>query len=302
VKRTATLILLLIALLIPRSVYSDEQVRQVQEELRKRNLYYGDIDGRTSSELGEAIARYQQRKGFAVTGAIDDPTLRSLGIAAPAPAIDATELPDVPVLRSDMGLRGSDFHFVNGQAAPAPTPAPTPDAPPKVAPPSVREQATDFIRRYFAACETANVNDELEFYGNEIDYYQHGKVAKTYVQQDLTTYDERWPTRKYVVDDKIRISERGDKIIARCRVSFSVATIAELRKANGKTDQTFMLGRRPDGSLEIQSIKEVRVRPPSSKSRSKSKKPVPLLQRAGNTVKKLFDSKGKPRRYQDQRP
>ena len=303
-RRAVSLALVLIPLFfVAGPINADEQVRQVQEELRKRNLYYGDIDGRPSTELSEAVARYQQRKGFAATGAIDDPTLRSLGIAAPAPATAVTELPDVPVLKSDSGLRARDFRYVNTPVGPMPTPAPTPAEPAKPAATPVRDQASDFIRRYFAACETTNVTDELDFYAEEIEYYQHGRVNKAYVQQDLATYDERWPTRSYVVSDAMKISERGDKIVARCRVAATLAKGSAGRKANVKTDQTFILGRRPDGVLEIESIKEVRIRPPASRSRNKVKKPAPLIDRAGNTIKKMFRTKNvKPRRYEDQRP
>ena len=37
---------------------ADETVRQVQEELRKRNLYFGNIDGQTSPVLVDALKRY----------------------------------------------------------------------------------------------------------------------------------------------------------------------------------------------------------------------------------------------------
>src|SRR3954468_10145758 len=78
---------------------ADETVRQVQEELRKRNLYFGNIDGQNSPVLTDALKRYQTRKGFAVTGPVDKDTARSLNIS-PATVAAAT-LPDVPVLKSD---------------------------------------------------------------------------------------------------------------------------------------------------------------------------------------------------------
>ena len=59
---------------------ADEKVRQVQEELRKRNLYFGNVDGQESPELSGALKRYQTRKGFAVTGSVDDETATSLHI------------------------------------------------------------------------------------------------------------------------------------------------------------------------------------------------------------------------------
>ena len=61
---------------------ADETVRQVQEELRKRNLYFGNIDGQTSPVLVDALKRYQTRKGFTVTGKVDADTATSLHVQA----------------------------------------------------------------------------------------------------------------------------------------------------------------------------------------------------------------------------
>ena len=55
------------------------------EELRKRHLFFRDIDGRPSLDFALAIKRYQQRQGFAQTGVADEMTLYSLGIGEPAP-------------------------------------------------------------------------------------------------------------------------------------------------------------------------------------------------------------------------
>ena len=54
-----TSILLLLPLL--GLARADETVRQVQEELRKRNLYFGNIDGQNSAVLTDALKRYQTR-------------------------------------------------------------------------------------------------------------------------------------------------------------------------------------------------------------------------------------------------
>src|SRR4051794_33167251 len=79
---------------------ADETVRQVQEELRKRNLYFGNIDGKSSPVLIDALKRYQTRKGFAVTGQVDKDTARSLDVRSTV-VTTAAVLPDVPVLKSD---------------------------------------------------------------------------------------------------------------------------------------------------------------------------------------------------------
>ena len=78
--------------------WSGELTRQMQEELRKRNLYFGEIDGTDSEFLKKAVAKYQSLKGFPQSGVPDEATLQSLGLKGEdlPPA-----LPDVAVLKSD---------------------------------------------------------------------------------------------------------------------------------------------------------------------------------------------------------
>src|SRR3977135_2909257 len=81
---------------------ADESVRQVQEELRKRNLYFGNIDGQTSPVLVDALKRYQTRKGFTVSGKGDAHTATSVPVQVTTAAATATVMPDMPVLKSDI--------------------------------------------------------------------------------------------------------------------------------------------------------------------------------------------------------
>src|SRR5438477_12342013 len=60
-------------------IFADDQVRRVQEELRKRHLFYGEITGEISPSLTAAIGRYQERKGLARTGFIVLDNCISLG-------------------------------------------------------------------------------------------------------------------------------------------------------------------------------------------------------------------------------
>ncbi|HEX8309910.1 MAG TPA: peptidoglycan-binding domain-containing protein [Chthoniobacteraceae bacterium] len=97
--------LLCLAMLIAApGLRAEEEVRSVQEELRRRNLYFGDIDGRRTPELEQAVKRYQKKKGFSTSGREDRETLRSLGLVQRAPdepLPKAVEWPSEPVLKSD---------------------------------------------------------------------------------------------------------------------------------------------------------------------------------------------------------
>jgi len=54
---------------------------QVQRALAARGYYYGPIDGVLGPGTRGAIQRYQIDRGLAVTAAIDEPTLATLGLA-----------------------------------------------------------------------------------------------------------------------------------------------------------------------------------------------------------------------------
>jgi hypothetical protein len=253
---------------------ADEQTRQVQEELRKRHLFFRDIDGRPTLEYAIALKRYQARQGFPVSGVADEMTLYSLGIGEPAaPAKGATELPNVPVLKSDAALP---------ELRPQPGPVPTKN---QTAGNVSKAEIRDFLRRYFEACQSAAPQDELAFYADRVAYYDHGAVDKSYIQNELAVYNQRWPNRKYTMRDSLRVVRSGNHTVAKVRVAFQLANMAYNRKASGRTDDTFSLAKNGD-SLEIVSVKEARVRRPTRKRRRPPNFPAAV----GRSVKKVFRS------------
>jgi hypothetical protein len=274
VSRKSIILFLLFALSCSRIVRADEETRQVQEELRKRHLFFRDIDGRPSLEYAIALKRYQARQGFAVSGVADEMTLYSLGIGEPAPPSEgAKDLPDVPVLKSDAALRE-----LRPRPAPVPSKAQNAGA-------VAKTEIRNFLRRYFDACQSVNPHDELAFYAERVEYYDHGAVEKPYIQNELAVYDQRWPSRKYTMGDSLRVVRAGNNTIVKVRVAFEVANAEQSRKAKGRTDDTFNLAKRGD-SLEIVSVKEARVRRPSRHRRRPPNFPAAV----GRTVHHVFRS------------
>src|SRR3954471_20686815 len=98
--------------LIP-SIFADDQVRNVQKELRKRHLFHGDSTGEITPALTAAVRRYQEIKGFPRTGVIDWETSASLGIAG------YTLAATTPVV---VDIKG-DVRGANGESLPGPLPA-----------------------------------------------------------------------------------------------------------------------------------------------------------------------------------
>ena len=272
VPKRSLILLLLFVLASWTGARADEETRQVQEELRKRHLFFRDIDGRPSPEYAMALKRYQQRQGFAQTGVADDVTLYSLGIGEAAPPAEgAHDLPDVPVLKSDAATPDT-----RRQPAPVPTKA-------QNAGDVAKAEIRDFLRRYFDACQSRSPNDELAFYADRVEYFDHGVVDKPYIRNELAVYDQRWPSRKYTFGDSLLIVRTGNNTIAKVRVAFEVANTEHSRRASGRTDNTFNLAKRGD-SLEIVSIKEARVRRPSRHRRRPPNFPAAV----GRTIHHVF--------------
>jgi peptidoglycan hydrolase-like protein with peptidoglycan-binding domain len=76
-----TLLTITLSVLLAGSLFADDLTRAVQQQLKDQGFFYGNVDGRDSSETSAAIRRFQIRYGLKVTGQLDDPTLRSLGVA-----------------------------------------------------------------------------------------------------------------------------------------------------------------------------------------------------------------------------
>lgn len=94
-------------------IRADEQIRQLQEELRKRHLFFANPDGEFSPALATALSRYQNKKGLTVTGVLDSETCASLGILPLAPPV----LPTPFVVGKTGDVRG-----LNGELLPNLTP------------------------------------------------------------------------------------------------------------------------------------------------------------------------------------
>jgi hypothetical protein len=56
-------------------------VANVQSALQQQDYYHGEIDGVLGQQTREALAEYQSAHGLEPTGAVDEPTLETLGMA-----------------------------------------------------------------------------------------------------------------------------------------------------------------------------------------------------------------------------
>ena len=244
---------------------ADETVRQVQEELRKRNLYFGNIDGQSSPVLVDALKRYQARKGFAVTGKVDQDTATSLHVQAATVA--ATRLPDVPVLKSDTAsaLPEPQRLALQREAEEKPDLTPSPPPPAESPPPAQDlspERVNKFVQDYLRDAESDDVAAQVKYYDFPVRYFEHGSVSEQFVAQDTSNYVKRWPQRKYTLNGPASFFASGKE--GETKVEFTIAFVLHSaartakNKALGRTKNWWSI-RRNGEELKIVAIREARL-------------------------------------------
>jgi peptidoglycan hydrolase-like protein with peptidoglycan-binding domain len=244
------------------SLRADEKIRQAQEELRKRNLYFGNVDGQESAELASALKRYQTRKGFAVTGSVDNETATSLHIQPPL-ASEGVVLPDVPVLRSDAAreLSGPQRVALEKAADENPDPSATPLSPAEPPAPGqdlTPARVTKLVEDYLRDAETDDVAAQTNYFAYPLTYFDHGQVNREFVLKDVGYYLKNWPQRKYTLHQPVSFFASGNE--SETLVEFVIAYDVRNKKrtASGRTRNRWTL--RPEGGeLKIVAIREERL-------------------------------------------
>ncbi|MEA3213452.1 MAG: putative peptidoglycan binding domain [Chthoniobacter sp.] len=271
-------------------------VRSAQEELRRRNIFFGDIDGRQTPEWREALKRYQKRKGLATTGSEDHDTLRSLGLAtrtAGEPPPKELEWPEEPVLKSDALI---DVAAETEQMA-----RETGVSPASIAPLVARKSSRDLpagskarptsrasgaaaarpeiggtrlsqrdskqlpaeiralVEDYLKSVSRNALENELHFYADQVDYLGNGLVDRRIIEQTLRKYYQRWPKRSYRLEQGMKYdlrSSRGEVVVT-FRVDFSLKNGG--RRVRGQTDNEIVINA-ATADPRIVAIRERRVR------------------------------------------
>ena len=279
---------------------ADELMRQVQEELRKRNLYFGDINGLYSPQVAAALRRYQQRKGFQNTGEADDTTLRSLSLVTgpvvafttpptvgtpaatgatpppattslpptvePAAAVEPAESwPDLPVLRSDQGRPNPEPppEAADIDPTPAPVPKPPPAAGFERGP--VEESVRSFLEDFLRQGESNEAGAQQDFFAERVDYFDQGWSDRPFIEQDTARYNKRWPDRRFNFSGPMQLSEGKEpgQMVVNVRCRFHVKQSdreKDPKEAKGEKENTYTLVRQGEEPWRIMAINERRVR------------------------------------------
>ncbi len=241
---------------------ADEAVRRVQEELRRRNLFFGDVDGKVSPELVGALRIYQTHKGFDPTGRIDDVTARSLDVTVSAAETASLQSnwPDVPVLKSDAARAlppAQEAALVksavqNIDATPAPEIASDGTS---ASPTLELDRATHFIEDYLRDGQTNDIAAQVRHFDFPCDYFDHGLVDHKFVEEDTRRYVRRWPKRSYRLNAPVKLAAAANsgETLLEFPLTFDVRN--NRHHAAGKT-RNFWTVRIVGSELKIVAIKE----------------------------------------------
>ena len=266
-------------------VYGDDAVNALQTSLKNKGYFYGTPNGNLDEETHSAIRRYQIHEGLSVTGDLDGPTSKALGMAAPPAKKSSPATVNAPAARGESAgpLQKSDREFLRQMDEQRPAdritvrPTPDPNLPPAASPPPTPEHAQPgtvpvahpsnlgnevaaFVNRYLVAGASPDVAGEVGLYADAVDYFNNGRVNRGFIQRDTANYRRRWPRRDYLLDGKptvIKSSPDGSMVTVRFRLRYQVQ--AGLQTATGRTESTMELQRNPSGNFEIVSVRETQV-------------------------------------------
>jgi hypothetical protein len=277
VKRKV-LILVAFGLCASGAIGADDNISQAQDRLAAEGFFQGTRSGVYDSETAAAVTRFQIRNGLAISGKLDAPTAKALGVSA------ATTEAEPKVLSGTWKrLRNGELQFI-----PKPTPsgsvqrpaasatasatesrdnlAPRPlnaASPTTTALPAADAQTDpDRLRDYVAAFVLAgldpHVGSELEFFASHVDYFGSPNVSHDRIERDLLRYDRRWPERRFWLDGNIQVQEQSDQAV---KVVFPLHY--ELRngprRASGKVLKSLTLMKLSGNQLQIIAVNERKI-------------------------------------------
>jgi hypothetical protein len=116
-----------------------------------------------------------------------------------------------------------------------------------------------FVNDYVKAVGRDDVQEELAYYADNVDYYQNGTIDRRIIERTLRDYYKRWPNRKYRLGRSVDYARnpRTGNIAVTFQVEFELRNRG--RKVRGQTENRFVINA-ATADPRIVSIQERRVR------------------------------------------
>jgi hypothetical protein len=92
-------------------------------------------------------------------------------------------------------------------------------------PPQAKTQSIfGFVKAFVESGSSGAANNEIDFYGPKVVYYENGTVDRSFIAADLAAYNEKWPIRHYSIiagPDIAQTPTQGLYSVT-CRIEFRV--------------------------------------------------------------------------------
>jgi hypothetical protein len=93
----------------------------------------------------------------------------------------------------------------------------------------VEENAVAFVENFVKALATNDLDTQLGYYADRVNYYEFGQVTKDVVRKDLQHDIATWPNRNYSMQNPPKITSNGDGFIAEFRMTYTLTNLKDTR-------------------------------------------------------------------------
>ncbi|MHA3771575.1 peptidoglycan-binding protein [Verrucomicrobiota bacterium sgz303538] len=117
-----------------------------------------------------------------------------------------------------------------------------------------KAEARRLVNEYLAAAEQPTPEGEVSFFADKVDYFDSGKVSRSFIEKDQRNYYRRWPSRNFeLLGDPELVRSSRDAATVRFRLRYAVRGSGD--SAKGQIEEVVRLQRTDDG-LKIVAIRE----------------------------------------------
>ena len=169
-------------------------------------------------------------------GPPEKPVVTPIGTSTPVPIAPAAVTPvqtpvPTPVPTPAVTPIGTSTPVPTTSAAVTPVPTPVPTLTPSPPPPSKQiassealpnEEPSRFVENFVRSLATNDLDNQLRYYADPVNYYEFGQVTKDVVRKDLKHDITTWPNRTYSMKNPPRVTADGSDFIAEFPMTYKL--------------------------------------------------------------------------------
>jgi hypothetical protein len=121
-----------------------------------------------------------------------------------------------------------------------------------------RERLRDYVGAFVLAGLDPTVGAELEFFGDQVRYYDDGVLGRDAIRRSLQSYNAKWPQRRFWIDGDITAEpESGGQLRVTFPLRYELRSGSE--RSSGRILKTLLLEVAGD-DLQIVAVNETKMR------------------------------------------